>query len=235
VIALSNGKRVLAPQQDICEAQNAFEAYNELLCFDPYNVTDMLSAHQILMKDMVKAPGRFRSSGVGVFRGNEVIYIAPPADAVFNMVADLLLWVKDAAVQPLVKSCVHHYGIEFIHPFPDGNGRIGRMWQTLSLYKWKEVFAWLPVDSTIKACQHEYYAALNMANNTADCTVFVIFMLQAISETLVKNAAIEQAEDYISDHAGEQVHWLLNLLDTGALSSSELKELLDSRQRSVCP
>jgi Fic family protein len=121
----------LAPARDICEAQNAFEAYNHLMEFDPYDVMDLPSAHQILMKDLVKAPGQFRSGNIGVVRGREIVHIAPPADDVSGLMADLILWAKHAPVHPLVKSCVFHYEFEIIHPFSDGNGRMGRMWQTL--------------------------------------------------------------------------------------------------------
>ena len=184
VTALYEGKRVIAPPQDIKEAQNAFEVYNVLLEFNPYDIMDLLSAHQILMKDLVKVPGQFRSGNIGVVRGKEVVHIAPPADNVSGLMADLLKWVEGAALHPLVKSCVFHYEFEFIHPFPDGNGRMGRMWQTLLLYQWKEIFAWLPVETMIHERQQEYYAALGRSNDADDCTEFVCFMLHISSRRL---------------------------------------------------
>ena len=119
VTALFEGKRVIAPPQDICEAQNAFEAYNRLLEFDPYDMMDLLTAHQTLVKDLLKVPGQFRSGYIGVVRGNEVVHIAPRADSVSGLIADLFHWTKNAAAHPLIKSCVFHYEFEFIHPFPD--------------------------------------------------------------------------------------------------------------------
>jgi len=184
VTAIIDGKRILAPPQDICEVQNAFQAYERLLDYDPYSVKDLLAAHQILMKDLVGEPGLFRSGNIGVFRGKELVHEAPPANLVSGLMVDLLRWTKDAPAHPLVKSSVFHYEFEYIHPFPDGNGRMGRMWQTLLLYQWKELFAWLPIETIIKQRQQEYYNALIKSNDSADCTLFILFILQAIWHTL---------------------------------------------------
>ncbi|MDR0840082.1 MAG: Fic family protein [Christensenellaceae bacterium] len=227
VTAIIDGKRVLAPPQDICEVENAFQAYNKLLKFNPYNIMDLLTAHQILMKDLVKEPGSFRRGNVGVFRGKEVVHIAPPADNVSGLMADLILWTKDAAIHPLVKSCVFHYEFEFIHPFADGNGRMGRMWQTLLLYQWKEIFAWLPVESIVRERQEEYYSALRRSNDAMDSTEFIEFMLQAIWDTLEKYADTDQD----SDQATDQVKRLLNVLGSKTLSATELMELLELKHR----
>ena len=227
VTALFEGKRIIAPPQDICEAQNAFDAYDRLLGFDPYDIMDLLTAHQILMKDLVKVPGQFRCGHIGVVRGNEVVHIAPPADSVSGLMADLLSWTKGAAAHPLVKSCVFHYEFEFIHPFPDGNGRMGRMWQTLLLYRWKEIFAWLPIETMIRERQQEYYAVLGRSNDAADCTEFVLFMLQAIWDTLEAYALSDQE----SDQASDQVKRLVGALGTRSLSALELMELLDLKHR----
>jgi len=227
VTAIIDGKRVLAPPQDICEVENAFQAYNRLLEFDPYDVMDLLTAHQILMKDLVKEPGQFRSGNVGVFRGKEVVHIAPPADSVSGLMADLLLWTKNAAAHPLIKSCVFHFEFEFIHPFSDGNGRMGRMWQTLLLYKWKEIFAWLPVETMIHERQQEYYVALGKSNDLADCTEFIRFILQTIWDTLETYAASDQDSDQESD----QVKRLLDVLETKTMSAAELMALLELKHR----
>jgi Fic family protein len=227
VTAILDGKRVLAPPQDICEVENAFQAYNRLLEFDPYDVMDLLTAHQILMKDLVKEPGQFRHGNVGVVRGNEVVHLAPPADNVSGLVADLLKWTKHSAVHPLVKSCVFHYEFEFVHPFPDGNGRMGRMWQTLLLYQWKEIFAWLPVESIVCERQQEYYAALGHSNDADNSTEFIEFMLQAIWDTLEKYADSDQDADQVSD----QVNRLLDVLGTKTLSAAALMELLELKHR----
>jgi Fic family protein len=182
-----NGKPVLAPPEDICEVKNADKAYKRLLHFNPYNSDDLEVAHGLLMKDLVRRPGLFRIGSIGVMRGREVIHIAPRADMVSGLIADLLLWVKKSKVHPLIKSCVFHYEFEFIHPFPDGNGRMGRMWQTLLLYKWKEIFAWLPVETIIKENQQGYYKALKNSTDSEDCTEFVEFMLKVIHKTVKFN------------------------------------------------
>jgi Fic family protein len=177
VTAVIDGKYVIAPPGDILEVQNAFKAYKRLTSFNPYKADDLERAHGILMKDLVKNPGSFRTGNVGVVRGDTVVHIAPRADMVSGLIADLLLWVKKSKAHPLIKSCVFHYEFEFIHPFPDGNGRMGRMWQTLLLYKWREIFAWLPVETIIKENQQGYYKALGNSNDNDDCTEFVEFML----------------------------------------------------------
>jgi len=227
VTAILDGKRVLAPPEDICEVQNAFQAYDRLLAFNPYDVMDLLTAHQILMKDLVKEPGQFRSGNVGVVRGREVVHIAPPPDNVSGLMADLLHWTEGAAVHPLIKSCVFHYEFEFIHPFSDGNGRMGRMWQTLLLYKWKEIFAWLPVETIVYDRQEEYYAALGSSNDAGDCTDFVRFMLQAIWDTLEIYSSGDQDGGQVSD----QVKKLLGVLGKKTLPAAELMVLLGLKHR----
>ena len=227
VTAILDGKRVLAPPQDICEVQNAFQVYNRLLEFNPYDVMDMLEAHRILMKDLVKDAGQFRSGNIGVVRGKEVIHIAPKPDNVSGLMADLLRWTEDAVVHPLIKSCVFHYEFEFIHPFSDGNGRMGRMWQTLLLYKWKEVLAWLPVETVIYDRQGEYYASIGISNDAEDCTEFVRFMLQAIWDSLEMYSTSDQDTDQHSD----QVKKLLSVLSTKTLSATELMGLLNLKHR----
>jgi len=225
VTALLDGKRVLAPPTDILEAQNAIQAYNKLLDFNPYDVDDLLSAHGVLMKGLIAEPGQFRRGFVGVARGEEIIHIAPPADDVSGLMADLFLWAKEAAVHPLIKSCVFHYEFEFVHPFQDGNGRMGRMWQTLLLSQWKQVFAWLPVESIVRDRQQEYYAALTHSNNAMDSTEFITFMLSAI------NTTIDGYTDQDSDQATDQVKRLLDVIGTSTLSAAELMSLLDLRHR----
>jgi Fic family protein len=227
ITALFDGTRVLAPPQDICEAQNAFEVYNKLLEFNPYDIHDLLAAHRVLMKDLVKIPGQFRTEGIGVFRGEEVVHIAPPADNVSGLMADLVKWTELAEAHPLIKSCVFHYEFEIIHPFPDGNGRMGRLWQTLLLYQWKEIFAWIPVETMVWESQQEYYSALGNSNNAGDCTEFLKYMLQAIWDTLEAYASTDQETDQVND----QVQQLLSALGAKTLSAVDIMKSLNLKHR----
>lgn len=225
VTALLDGKRILAPPTDIIEAQNAIQVYNKLLDYNPYDIDDLLCAHGVLMKGLITEAGQFRRGFVGVARGDELIHIAPPADDVSGLMADLVLWVKEAAVHPLIKSCVFHYEFEFIHPFQDGNGRMGRMWQTLLLSQWKQIFAWLPVETIVRDRQQVYYAALTHSNDAMDSTEFVTFMLNALKDT------IDGYTDQDGDQATDQVKRLLDVLGTSTLSATELMSLLDLKHR----
>lgn len=227
VTAIMDGRRVIAPPQDICEVENAFQVYSRLLKFDPYDVMDLLTAHQILMEDLVKEPGQYRSGNVGVAGGNKLVHIAPPADNVSGLMADLLRWTQGAAVHPLIKSCVFHYEFEIIHPFADGNGRMGRLWQTLLLSRWKEIFAWLPVETMVYERQQEYYVVLGRSNDNDDCTDFISFMLRAIWDTLNIYTYTDQDNDQVSD----QVKCLLNAVGSRTLSALELMNRLGLKHR----
>ena len=186
VTAIINGKRVLGPPSEILEVQNAYQAYERLMELNPYMVEDLLLAHSMLMRDLVKEAGKFRSGGVGIFAGNHLIHMAPPADFVPQQIYELIQWTKNSEVHPLVKSCVFHYEFEFIHPFSDGNGRMGRMWQTLLLSQWKPFLAWLPVESIIRDNQEQYYQVLAQCDKSADSGAFISFMLDAIYKALLE-------------------------------------------------
>ena len=180
VTAIMEGKRVLGSPKEIQEVKNAFETYEHLLTFNPFSDTDLLQAHQILMKELVKDNGKFRSKGVGISDGNKIIHIAPPSERVPFLVNDLLNWTENSQLHTLIKSCVFHYEFEFIHPFSDGNGRMGRLWQTLILAHWKPLFAWLPVETIVKENQKEYYQALQSSDKSGDSSFFIEFMLSNI-------------------------------------------------------
>ena len=182
--AIIEGKRVLGAPNEIQEVKNAVQAYNLLLELNPYEENDLLRAHKLMMSDLVDRNGKYRSEGVGIFDGNEVVHVAPPADNVPFLMADLFSWLKNSSEHPLIKSCVFHYEFEFIHPFPDGNGRMGRFWQTVILKEWKPVFAWIPVETLVKEHQAEYYAALTSSDKDADSTSFIDFMLEIISSAV---------------------------------------------------
>lgn len=155
-----NGKRILGPPQDIQEVKNAYEAYEKISSFDPYNLKNFLQAHKIMMGGLVREAGTFRSGNVGVYAGTELIHAGTPAKYVPDLMAQLFRWLKQSNYHPLVKSCIFHYEFEFIHPFTDGNGRMGRLWQSLILQKWKKIFAWIPVEMLVYENQDEYYQIL---------------------------------------------------------------------------
>lgn len=227
VTAILNGKRILGPGQDIKEVQSAYEAYELLLDFSPYDVSSLLKAHKILMNDMTKEAGTFRSSGVGICAGENLIHMAPPASFVPEQISQLLLWAKDSEVHPLIKSCVFHYEFEFIHPFADGNGRMGRMWQTLILYKWKSLFGWLPVESLVKDRQDNCYKVLGECDKAADSVKFIELMLESIRDSLVEISSTEQVDVQVS----EQVKILLNAIGQDTVSGKELMERVSLKHR----
>ena len=184
VTSVINGKRILGPPQDIREVKNAYEAYERVSVLDPYSLKNLLLAHKIMMEGLVKEAGSFRSGNVGVYAGTELIHAGTPAKYVPNLMNQLFTWLKQSKYHPLVKSCVFHYEFEFIHPFADGNGRTGRLWQALILQKWKEVFAWIPVETLVYENQEEYYKVLQHSDKVGDSTEFVEFMLGMIRNAL---------------------------------------------------
>jgi Fic family protein len=179
-----DGKTVLGPPQDIREAKNAYEAYDRVSTLDPYNLKNLLLAHKIMMGGLVREAGQFRSGNVGVYAGTELIHAGTPANYVPELMEHLFEWMKKSKLHPLVKSCIFHYEFEFIHPFADGNGRTGRLWQSLILQKWKDFFAWMPIETLIYEKQEEYYKALNASNTDGESTKFVTFMLEVIRDAL---------------------------------------------------
>jgi len=186
VTAVLDGKLVLAPPKDIAEVKNAYEIYERLDELDPYSVDDLLTAHGIMTKGLVKEAGVFRTRPVGVVdQKGHILHFGTLPKYVPDLVMELLDWVKSDDVHMLIRNCVFHYEFELIHPFADGNGRMGRLWHTLLLSKWNPVFAWLPVESMIYNRQQEYYEAINTSNNAGESTVFVEFMLSTIKASLI--------------------------------------------------
>ncbi len=186
VTAVLEGKRVLGLPREIQEVRNAFAAYEQLPHWQAHSTADLLAAHGLLMAGLVDDAGCFRTGGVGIYNQQHLVHMAPPASRVDTLMADLLAWVASPAVHPLIASCVFHYEFEFIHPFADGNGRMGRLWQTLVLSEWQPMLAYLPVESVIRVRQAEYYQALADADKLADSTPFIEFMLQALHDALIE-------------------------------------------------
>ncbi|MFI3129286.1 MAG: Fic family protein [Bacillota bacterium] len=193
VTAIIGGKKVLGTQREITEVINAHNVYEKISLFDPHSEKDLLKAHEIMMSGLTEECGMFRSGGVGVFNGERLLHMAPPAVFVPTQITDLFSWVKNSNLHPLVKSCVFHYEFEFIHPFADGNGRMGRLWQTLLLSEYQDLFLYLPIESVIKNKQEEYYKVLSISDGIGDSKYFVEFLLDAILETLQE---FEEAKTY---------------------------------------
>lgn len=224
-----NGKRVLGPPQDIREVQNANEAYEIMTKLNPYSVKDLLKAHKIMMGGLVKEAGVFRSKGVGVYAGEQLIHAGTPANYVPSLIGQLFDWLKKSNLHPLIKGCIFHYEFEFIHPFVDGNGRLGRLWHTLILAKWQEFFLWIPIETIIHERQDDYYKALNASNAVSESTIFVQFMLLLIRDLLkeLSHNGVMNKEKTLD----EKLFGLLK--ENGKQSAAELAEIVGSSPRTV--
>lgn len=181
-----NGKIVLGPQKEIQEVKNAYKAYEEIKNYNQYNIEELKRAHGILTYLTVEESGEFRNGEEGVFDGDKCIFMAPPAKNVPNLMNDLFSWMNDNKdnVNPLILSSVFHYEFVFIHPFSDGNGRTARLWQNVILSNYKEIFEYLPIESSIKKYQDEYYKTIDYCNKEGNSNKFIEFMLRMINETL---------------------------------------------------
>ena len=230
VTAILDGKRVLGNPNEIKEVQNAYEAYELMLQLNPASVDDLLKAHKLMMNGLVPENGRFRSGSVGVFDGERLIHMAPPAEFVPEHIHNLFAWYQESQLHPLIKSSVFHYEFEFIHPFADGNGRMGRMWHSLLLGRWKELFFWLPIEELIQSRQQEYYNALGVADKQADSAEFVELMLEIIRDSLMEVTVVgrstDQDGDQVSDQDKSPVERLLSVLGSDVLSAAELMQRL---------
>ena len=228
VTDIINGKRVLGHPKEITEVKNAIVLYDRLMELDPLKIEDMLQAHFVLMKDLISDNGKYRSGGVGVFAGKKLIHMAPQAKLVPELMVDLFRWVStNNEIHPLIRSCVFHYEFEFIHPFSDGNGRMGRLWQTILLSKWKKIFKWVPVESLVKERQQEYYDVLGVCDNEAESTRFIEYMLKNIYDTLIEIKSTEQVIEQVT----EQVEKLMSVITSDPKSANELMELVGIKHR----
>lgn len=205
VTAIIDGKTVRGPEDEMKEVLNANTVYGMMDSFEPFSKEHLLQAHGMMMKDLVKGAGSFRTGDEGVFdsEGN-CIYLAPGPELVSKMVDDLLEWTKNSEYNMIIRSCVFHYELEYIHPFEDGNGRIGRFWQTLLLSRYDGLFRWVPVESVIRTYQKEYYDAIQQSNASFDCTVFVEYMtgaiLRALEETVESSVREESGIDGLTSN-----------------------------------
>lgn len=224
VTAIMEGKKVIAPLREIREARNAIAVYDRFDQWRFQSETDLLEAHGLLMKGLVDEAGVYRQGGVGVMGGEKVVHMAPPAARVPELMDNLFNWLASTREHPLITGAIFHYEFEFIHPFADGNGRLGRLWQSLILARWKPLFADIPVESMILKHQAEYYQAFQDSTNQTDCAPFIGFMLNTIMQTL------KTSTPQVTPQATPQVVRLLEVLH-GEMTREELQQALSLRDR----
>lgn len=227
VTAIIEGKRILGNPVEIKEVKNAYATYDMMLTLEPYSVNDLLRAHKAMMNELISESGKFRSGGVGVFNGKVLVHMAPPANMVFGQIQDLFAWYKRSEIHPLIRSAIFHYEFEFIHPFADGNGRMGRMWHSLLLGHWNELFYWLPIEELIRSHQSEYYKALGKSDS--DSNAFVEFLLQVILETLQKTTVV--GNDDAEDRTDPLIEKLRAAMGKNVLSTTEIMQRLGLSHR----
>lgn len=225
VSAILDGKRVMAPLREIQEVRNAIAAYERFNKWQPHVEKDLLKAHRTLMAGLLDEAGAYRHGGVGVMGGGQVIHMAPPANRVPALMQDLFRWLRTTDQHPLVTSSVFHYEFEFIHPFADGNGRVGRLWQTLILAGWNPLFAHIPVESLVYEHQEEYYQALQNSTDQTDSAPFIVFMLR-----MIRGAVSSAASPQVAPHVTPQVVQLLEVL-VGEMSREDLQSTLGLQDR----
>ena len=224
ITAILDGKRVIAPPREIQEVRNAIAAYDRFEQWRPEVEAELMEAHRILMAGLIDEAGAYRHSGVGVMADGQVIHMAPPADRVPALMHDLLEWLGASDQHPLITSSVFHYEFEFIHPFADGNGRMGRLWQTLILTRWKPLFANIPVESLVHKHQAEYYLALQKSTDQTDSAPFIEFMLRMILD------AISTATPQVAPQVTPQVKRMLEAMQ-GEMTRGQLQSVLDLHDR----
>ena len=222
VTAIVDGRHILGNPNEIREVKNAYDAYD---------VSDLLKAHRVMMEGLIPENGKFRSGGVGIFDGDVVVHMAPPARLVPGEIEDLFAWYRSSEIHPLIRSAIFHYEFEFIHPFADGNGRMGRMWHSLLLGKWNELFYWLPIEELIRSRQQEYYDALGKSDREADSSAFVELMLEIILDTLKETSVVGNAESDEPNMLSPSIRKLMEALGNEELSAVEIMERLGISHR----
>ena len=233
ITAILDGKRVIAPLREVQEVRNAIKAYEQFKHWQPTDERYLLNAHQLLMTGLIDNAGLYRTGNVGVMKGEQIIHMAPPANRVKKLMTDLLSWLSSSEQHPLITSFVFHYEFEFIHPFADGNGRMGRLWQSLILSQWQPLLAQLPVESMIYDYQKEYYQAINQSTGQADSAPFIHFMLTVILQTIENNESYSLSPQ-VSPQASPQVNLLLEVLKNSgnkSMSRDELQGALSLKDR----
>ena len=225
-----DGKQVIGSKKEIQEVKNAYEAYSSIESFDAYSESDLLKAHKMLTNLIQDDAGKYRNHAEGVFDGDKVIFIAPPADMAPNLMHDLFDWLKnDKETHLLIKSCVFHYEFVFIHPFGDGNGRTARLWQNVLLSKWNPLFEYVPIESQIQKYQSEYYKAIDNCHKAGNSNEFIEFMLKMIDEVL---SEMLKTASMTAKSISAQVNKLLEVMEFGIpLSANEIMDRLGIKSK----
>lgn len=225
-----DGKRVLGNPKEIKEVKNAYEVYEEILTLDPYAQKDFLYAHSLLTKEVVNTSGQYRYKDVGIFdKTGKVVHMGARPQFIGGLMDDLFNWGLNDDIPELIKSCVFHYEIETIHPFEDGNGRMGRLWQTVILSKWNPIFAWIPIETMIYENQEEYYQMLSTADKENDSSKFIEFMLDVILKTLITYKRNEEPADKIYKDLSEVENIAFNLLVVYLLEHETIRTAIASK------
>jgi Fic family protein len=217
ITAIIENKRVVGPPKDIREVENAIRAYDNLSNFNAFSIESYLEAHRMLMSGLVDRPGQFRTASVGVVQGDRIAHLAPPGWNVDNLMTDLFRYLEKGEDNLIIKSCVFHYEMEFIHPFMDGNGRMGRLWQTVILMRVNPVFEYLPIEQEIKKSQKDYYNVLSQCDREGLSTKFVEYMLDKIKLSLEE--LVGKQRDNFTDT--ERLKYFLDQLDSGEFTRKD--------------
>ncbi|MCK5914589.1 MAG: Fic family protein [Deltaproteobacteria bacterium] len=223
ITAILDGKRVVAPPREVQEVRNAITAYDRFEQWQPDVEADLLEAHRDLMTGLIDEVGVYRHGGVGVMAGEQIVHLAPPAGQVPLLMSNLFSWLTLNDIHPLILSSIFHYEFEFIHPFADGNGRVGRLWQSVILTRWNGLFANIPVESLIYEHQSDYYQALQKSTEQTDSAPFIEFMLTMILAAVIRAPQVDPP-------VTPQISCLLNIVN-GEMSREALQNALDLQDR----
>ena len=223
VTAVIDGKVITGKQAEIKEVKNAYEAYDKIMTFNPYAIKDFLEAHRLMTQGLVAEAGRFRSGDVGVFDGAVAVHIGARPQFVPDLVRDLFEWARESELHPVLKSAILHCEIEIIHPFEDGSGRMGRMWQTLLLAKWNAIFTWIPMETLVYENRPQYYETLYESQHKSDSSLFIEFILEAILDAIIaqEKHQVRHKDKHQVELTGIQIS-VLKTLGNKTLSRKEI-------------
>lgn len=235
VADIINGKKIVAPIRQVVEVKNAIKVYDAYRSLNPFSEKDLLKAHGIMMEALTDDAGLYRKGGVGVYGEKGLIHMAPPAKMVPQLIGNLMEWLNESKDHLLIRSCVFHYEFEFIHPFSDGNGRMGRLWQSLILGRLNPVFEHVPVENMVFANQENYYNAIYESTKSGQSGPFIDFMLREIRNTILKYKRIEKVPDKVLDKVPNKTQMMIVrlLMESPRMTSTQLAEKIGISSRGV--